>query len=165
MRAVVVLILTMLAAAPATAAVLTSDEASQYQKWTDDSLVPTPKKRIRLSLKGCTSQTGTWSCALPNAVISIAPQDHGNQAVFLHELGHQVDFLMAHRRDRQRYRQIVGCRNRWRAYPVGCQELWATSWGLCARYIALPDQYETQYEFRPTPTMHKYACRLFRRLD
>jgi hypothetical protein len=165
-RAGIVVAATLAVAAPAGATPLTTAESSQFQQWADGSLMPTPSRRIQLQLTGCVSLTGSWSCALSTGVISIAPRDAGDRGVFLHELGHMVDFFMARPRDRRAYRRIIGLRPsmRWRSQPVGGQELWATSWSLCARYAVLPDDYTTQYGFRPSDAIHQASCRLFARL-
>jgi hypothetical protein len=137
-----------------------------FQRWVDESRMPTPSGRIKLDLRGCVFLEAAVSCSTPNRVIGFAPQDHDSRSIFLHEMGHQVDFQMAKKWHRRAYRRMTGCLNAWRARNggPGCEELWATSWALCAQYKILPETYETQYEFRPSEAIHEESCRLFRKL-
>lgn len=162
MRWVLVVALLLTLAAPARSSVLTSDDQVTFQRWVDGSLIPTPAHRIRLRVSGCVTVTGPRSCATPGLIL-MAPQDADNRPIFLHELGHQADYFMLRSRDRYRFRRILGIPDsvKWRP---GVQEIWATAWSLCARYRVLPAEFETQYDYRPLPSVHDATCRFMRGL-
>lgn len=163
--------------APAAAVSLTTTQTAQYQTWADESLVPQPPGQVRLEFTGCASIAGEppvtvyWSCSTDRGLISMAPDDHHNQSVFLHELGHIFDFRVM----RPRYRRVF---LRWfgggywepqpdpRVLGMG-REVFASAYSLCARYRVLPDlfefRYETQYGWSPSQEQHDRACWLIRR--
>jgi hypothetical protein len=165
-----VLAVALIAPASAGAVKLTTDQTAQYQAWADAALVPTPRVAVRLRFTGCLAVWGDqrvfWSCAT-DATISLAPEDHGDQAIFLHELGHVFDNERMTPRHRRLFTRWFGG-GAWeppadpRKLGMG-RELFASAYSLCARFRDLPAEYETQYGWEPTQAEHDRACWLIRR--
>lgn len=138
--------------------------AIPFQGWADTASTRVPVPPAQVQIAGCSIENGElWSCALRPATISIAPNHVSSRAVFLHELGHIFDFNQMTSAARFKFRRIAGIADSepWRSF-AGPQEVFASAYGLCARYDTLPAEYETQYGWRPTGAQHKTACDLIR---
>ena len=82
--------------------------------------------------------------------------------MFLHELGHRFDYRMPGW-VRDRFRALIGDARPWRATPNSPMEQFADAYSLCALDpTTLPPDFGSVVGYRPTPAIHRAACRLIR---
>lgn len=111
-----------------------SDSPHPYQRWIDRSHASTPSGSISVELSDApcgTTDPEIGGCAVRGQRLIILRPDVGRWT-FLHEIGHQFDFLILKPRQRHALKRLM----RVRAMPWigGAEEHFADLWAVCARY-------------------------------
>ena len=140
--------------------------AEPYQRWLQQSLLPTTDARIFLVY--LEPACGVAECAHPtkHTIFMYNGFDRLTVYDFMHEVGHIVDYLRADNRERRAWARFVGQPHTgwWRgANPPG--EQWAQSYALCSQLRQLPGHTPYPgYGWDPSPAKHRAACALQRRI-
>ena len=146
---------TVLVAAPGGGSV------GRYQAWVDAARVPTPRERVQIVREPCPGARAERSCTSADRPVIFLGAGAGRR-VFLHELGHRFDYRMP-AWVRARFRVLIGDSRPWRATPDSPMEKFADAYSLCALDPGrLPPGFVSVVGYRPTPGIHRAACRLIR---
>lgn len=148
--------------------------AIPYQRWVDETKVPTPDVTLIVREEACPG--------LPPGEIASACTIKGTQTIwfewwmprwarrgsFLHEVAHNVDYLMP---DwvRSRYTALVGLDLGWREEGAGRwtpHEMFAESWAACAQQPVLHSGESLRNGTEPMGgwRTHNSVCRMLARL-
>ncbi len=137
-----------------------------YQRWIDQSRVPTVGGRVRLVLSGCPARPHFVGCVYRRRLRTIyliagAPN---LRAVLYHELGHLFDFRLLGAAERRAYRRLIGRAGRpWFGGVNPPAEQFAEAYALCAQRRRIARTARGRYSFRTTPRRHTAVCALIRR--
>jgi hypothetical protein len=121
-----------------------------FQRWADDSHVPTVDQRVTLhrNAERCALERAIWGCASRAGFVVVAAPVGRRRQTLLHELGHLFEFEMpAWKRDR--FSQIFG------SWDV---EVFAETYANCAK----SRRAQPRTDFMPTLGSYRRACRLIR---
>lgn len=104
-----------------------------YQRWVDEAKVPTPDVTLTVIEEACEGPTDSSSaCTIPGTfIIWQAPVVRARE-VFLHELGHNVDYYVLPQWMRERFQLLVHEERPWTAEPNGSKEYFASAYAKCA---------------------------------
>jgi hypothetical protein len=156
-----------LCAGPVDAArILTPDghRARPFQGWSDHAKVPAPRGYITVTDSRCPGRPEP-TCSQPGAIwfseawaVNATPRRW-----FLHELGHQFDYVAMTAASRAAFEKITGDSRPWRSPPNSPHEQFAEAYALCALRSRLPRDFAGGgYLYRPTPDQFHQACALIR---
>ncbi len=119
-----------------------------------------------MNLAPCPDVPYADGCSAPG-VVWLSPSV-ADQALLLHELGHQLDYAQPGWA-RARFERLSGDRRPWASEPNGPAEQFAEAWMGCAapsvaaqRYDSATGSYEFAYDYRPTWKVLRRTCRLIR---
>jgi hypothetical protein len=132
-----------------------------FQRWVDKALVPTPDAVISVVEEPCPFAESSACTQEGTLTIWIGPE--AGRAVFLHELGHQFDYLEMDEAERDGFRRLARERREWRSPPNSPHENFAEAYALCARkrHLRRPPRMWLA-GFRPIVRRYGRACRRIR---
>lgn len=170
-RALLIALVFLLAAAGEASAHTTIDAAANtpYQRWVDGAKVPTPDLTLAVVPEGCPGREEP-ACTWEGGPIYLA-RGWADRGTFLHELGHQFDYVVMSDAARDRFRQIIGDERPWRSSPNSPHEKFAEAFNYCARFGDDVSRKEHRqvvlrlgggYLYRPYYRVHRQACALIR---
>jgi hypothetical protein len=137
----------------------------RWQSWADESLMPTPRMRVKVVRTGCPAERRAAGCVYTKRprVIYLRERLRDPRGVFLHELGHIFDLRVMNNRDRGRFRRIMdrSPRRKWWRGRMPLAEHFAEAYSWCARYtrIVSISRYSS-YRYRPSKRQHRRICAL-----
>lgn len=144
------------------------DSPYPYQAWADRARVPTPDLTIAVVEDDERCEGESSACTeLGAATIWLDPWLSGGtrrdvRSTFLHELGHQFDYVMPEWA-RARFLALRRDSRAWREGPNAPNEQFAEAWALCAeRGQRLGRVDEWGYGYEPSRRLHFRVCHLVR---
>ena len=140
----------------------------RWQSWADESLMPTPRLRVKVYRTGCPAEPKAAGCVYTrrSRVIYLRAKLRDPRGVFLHELGHIFDLRVMNNRDRGRFRRTMGRspKRKWWRGRMPLAEQFAEAYSWCSRYtkIVSISRYSS-YRYRPSKRQHQRVCDLIQR--
>ncbi len=132
--------------------------------WFHQAKVPIVRGRVRVRMLPCPSRPDFVGCVF-NAdprTLYISPSAGGPRLILYHELGHVFDLHVLNRRDRRRFKRIIGIhRSGWFEGELPPAEWFADGYAACAVRLRLRRrEAPTPYGYSPTSSQHERVCRL-----
>jgi hypothetical protein len=159
-----------ISAEPGKAAVVFADAAGSrpariHRRWISHLALPLPSATIVVAVASCPDVPYADGCSAPG-VIWLDP--NADQAVLLHELGHQFDYTQP-AWARAAFEALNHDRRPWGADPNGPFEQFAEAWMGCAlpalaadRYDTATSRYDFAFGYSPSFRGLQGACKLVR---
>ena len=140
--------------------------ALRYQRWIERAAVPTPHTTVVVNLGPCPGAP-SWAaaCAQPARRAIWLTREGMQASTFLHELGHIFDALVTTDSVRARFASLIHRAGEWgwtatnRNPPI---EQYAEAYSICARHRRIRAVAYGNYDYTPTPAVHRRACALIR---
>lgn len=128
-----VLIFLLLGTGQAGATAIVEPPASHhpYQRWADESKMPTPEVTLTVIEEPCYYPNDfAWGCTGSGTytIYDAAP----DRETFLHEMGHNFDYYSLPSWGRERFLALTEDGRDWEADPNGPNEGFASAYGKCA---------------------------------
>jgi hypothetical protein len=138
--------------------------AGKLHAWLHQAKVPLVRGRLQIRREDCPGNPSFVGCVftLRPRTLYLSHRAREPRAVLYHELGHAFDLRVLNKRDRSKFKRIVGIRRRgWFSGALPPSEWFADAYTACAirmrvRRRARP----TDYGYGPTKRQHARACRL-----
>jgi hypothetical protein len=138
----------------------------QLHVWMHQAKVPLVHGRVVIRRAFCPMGPVFAGCVFPARprVLYMRPVLHEPRRILYHELGHTFDLLVLNRRERRRFKRIVGIRRHgWFRGGLPPAEWFADGYASCAvrlrlRRVVRP----TPYGYSPSPRRHARVCALIR---
>ena len=139
-----------------------------YQRWVEQSDVPTPDVNLRLIETTCPPElVGFATACTQRDTFTIWMNPEGaTKARFYHELGHNFDYYELGRWASRRFREIIGDDRPWRTKPgeigLSPHEIFAEAYGICALRRHIKRAIIQLPPIRIGPAEHDAICALVR---
>ena len=134
--------------------------------WLHQARAPLVRGRVQILVIGCPARPRFVACVYARrpSRIYIRPGLRNTRWALYHELGHVFDFRVLNNRERWRFRQILGIREkRWFGGRRRAAELFAEGYASCARFGSRrAARRHSVYGYRPSLRQHRATCRLLR---
>lgn len=133
-----------------------------YQQWVDEAKVPTPEVTLTVieDASGCEGEGS--ACTAEGAATIWADPLWSKRWDFLHEIGHNQDYVMPDWA-RTRFLSLTRDPRPWRSPPNSPHERFAEAWAACAIWgYRIARRPELGYLWEPSPRLHRRICRLIR---
>jgi hypothetical protein len=160
-----VLLVVLLPAGTRAATVIydTGAPALALQGWIDASYVPVAPVLVIVHLGAC--YDGGRTCTYPGSPwIWLNEPPNEMRVAFAHELGHVFDYFVLTDANRLTFRRLVGDTRPWRSTGGNSpHEKFAEAYGLCFRHLTIGARHYEDYDYNPTPDLHRRVCSLIRR--
>jgi hypothetical protein len=138
----------------------------QLHVWMHQAKVPLVRGRIVIRRALCPLDPGFAGCVFTSQprVIFLIPNLREPRRLLYHELGHTFDLLVLNRRERSRFKRIVGIRRHgWFLGGLPPAEWFADGYASCAVRLRLRRAVTpTPYGYSPTRRQHARVCALIR---
>ena len=142
--------------------------AYPYQRWVEQSDVPTPDVNLRLIEATCPPElVGFATACTQRDTFTIWMNPEGaTKSRFYHELGHNFDYYELGRWASRQFRRIIGDDRRWRTKPgeigLSPHEIFAEAYSECARKRHIRRAVIELPPIRIGPAKHDAICELIR---
>ena len=134
--------------------------------WLRQAKVPVVRGRIVIRRTACPMGAAFAGCVFPARPreLYMRPGLHEPRRIFYHELGHTFDLLVLNRRERSRFKRIVGIRRHgWFRGGLPPAEWFADGYAACAvRPRMRRAMRPTPYGYSPAPRRYNRVCALIR---
>jgi hypothetical protein len=137
-----------------------------FRRWVAGAAIPTPPIAVVLNIGACPGGP-SWAaaCALPASREIWLTREGLQPSTFFHELGHIFDAAVLTDDLRARFAALIHRRGEWawtatnRNPPI---EQFAEAYSMCARHPIIRAVAYGNYDYTPTPAVHREACALIR---
>lgn len=151
--------------------------ASDYTGWIQTAAIrmEMPRKPIHITDAGCPSGLGTCYTPTTRTIYMARTQlarwgwtPEATRVIFLHELGHAVDYTNGYPAKRRAFRQALGLGCKWTDISArGCDptpsEMYAEQWAACALGISRNDLWPRLYAYGVPPWINEATlCSIIR---
>lgn len=153
-------------ASPASALTITTTDTRPLAAWATRALVPLAPVTVTIERGVCPPDASMFrrSCAINASPVTIWLSGRDGRPTLYHELGHVFDYTVMTDAARGEFGRIVHDTRPWRSAKNSPHEKFAQAYAACAMHHAISGPlWDTGYDYDPTPTMHRRACRLIRR--
>ena len=138
----------------------------KIHRWMHHAKVPLVRGRIVIRRTLCPMGPVFAGCVFPARprVLYMRPSLREPRRILYHELGHTFDLLVLNRRERRRFKRIVGIRRHgWFSGGLPPAEWFADGYASCAVRLRLRRVMRpTPYGYSATPRRHARVCSLIR---
>lgn len=138
----------------------------KFHRWLHQSRAPLFRGRLQIMRGACPGYPEFAGCVRSRRPRRIylrrgIPRLRG---IYYHEVGHVFDLVVLNRRDRRRFKRIIGVRNGgWYRGSPGPSELFADAYAACSLHRRIGRRLSrTAYGYHATPRGHARACALIR---
>lgn len=137
----------------------------QIHEWMHAAKIPLVRGRVVIRRTVCPMGLSFAGCVFPRRPRMIYLNAHREpRRILYHELGHTFDLLVLNRRERRRFKRIVGIRRHgWFRGALPPAEWFADGYASCAVRPRLRRPVRpTPYGYSPSPRSHARVCALIR---
>jgi hypothetical protein len=137
-----------------------------FRRWIAGATIPTPPIGVVLNIGACPGAP-SWAaaCALPARREIWLTRGGMHPSIFFHELGHIFDAAVLTDGLRARFAALIHRPGEWALTATNRNppsEQFAEAYSMCARHPIIRTMAYGNYDYTPTPTVHREACSLIR---